>query len=300
MKKIISVFTIKNIYLISVVYFFYGYFFTNFLDKFSFYEKIKNYLGVFQLLFLIVLAVSPFPMYMKNKKKKIVLKTRLIFFVIFCFSVVYGYLLDLIYKLDSISDIESYIIEMGVFDYNIGTLPTYLLLEIYNRFEKKWIYSVLGFLIFLSVLILIAKEVRITVCAIINAIRNRRERIKKEKLLKEQIAIKEYQEKLEISYVEALEKQREKDIQDAVEEAIQNNLVLKQIEEETEEIVKLKIILNEDLEETEKVEEFIEEETEILLEEEKVEEIETEKVEDEEKTEEEEEIEKNDTSIQVS
>lgn len=218
MRSLIKFLALKNIYSIFVIYFFYGYFFGNKLNEYYIYENFEKYLGNFFIIFLIILGISPLLFYMKNKMKKIVLKTRLFFFVILTVSLVFGYILEKIYllNLDKISS-ENKLIEMSIIKYNIGIGPTYVLTEIFKRFPEQKIFLTLGGLIGVSSILLFMHPVRRIILYVIKNIKEKRERRQKEILLEEQIAIKEELEKREIEAIEKLEEKQEQEIQERLE-----------------------------------------------------------------------------------
>lgn len=262
MKKIARILNVKNLYLFFIIYLFYGYFYGNIFGEYMLYSKAQNYFGIFFVVFAIVIGISPLPMYMKSKRKKTVLKTRLFFFVILCFSTVYMYILNEIYRIpkDNLIDVENKIIEDGLGFYNLGLVPTYFLTEIYQKFDKRWTLSVLGVLIFISTFILCAKEIRLLITMIVVSIKTKIERWKKERELRREIALKEEQERLEREQAFLMEEMLEKEIQEKVEEAIQSNIYedkfeLYEIDSEEDSLKIIKLKVNED--ETEEIKEKI-------------------------------------------
>ncbi|WP_426709250.1 hypothetical protein [Cetobacterium sp. SF1] len=218
MKKLLKILALKNIYLIFVVYFFYGYINKNIFSEYNFYNEIEKYLGNFKILLYIILIISILFPYMKNKMKKTVLKIRVFFFTILCIVGAYMYILDYIYKLNlNLQDGENKLIELSIIKYNIGLIPTFWLNEIYKNFPKDKIIIAGWTIIGIASIILFAQMVRKTIMYFINAYRKRRDRILRERQIEEQIAIKEELERKEIEALEKLEARQEQEIQERLE-----------------------------------------------------------------------------------
>ena len=122
MKKIKWLFSFKYIYIISLIYFFLGYFYPNFLQIDNIYLYIKEYFGIYEKLLWIFLVGYGFSMFMKNPNKRVVLKTRLFFMIILGIATGYLYLLDSLKEQTekTIDSIQQYVIQVCLLNINLG------------------------------------------------------------------------------------------------------------------------------------------------------------------------------------
>ncbi|MGL4403205.1 MAG: hypothetical protein ACRCTS_05755 [Fusobacteriaceae bacterium] len=218
MKKI---FSLKNIYLLIATYFilggitgetFLGYNLSKFMDY---------YFGRTQYIIYGVLMLNYFISYVENERKKLIFTIINYYIYIGMLSVV---TLFMIYKLEVFSGInlmnlESEFMELALFKYKLGLIPTYLNFVIIFNENKNIFYGAFGIAIFNSLLLLVLmlnwgifyhlKKIRKGYL-----LREKMEREEKE--LQEKIALKEMLEKKEVERLKRLREETEKRIREEV------------------------------------------------------------------------------------
>lgn len=199
MKKIKWLFSFKYIYIISLIYFFLGYFYPNLLQINNIYLYIKEYFGIYEKLLWIFLIGYGFSMFMKNPNKRIILKTRLIFMVILGIATGYLYLLNnLKGQTDkSLDAIQHYIIQVGLLNINLGYIELYTFLKVFQNVKANVFAGSLIFIIFLSVIVICGKMIRKLILYICNIFKRQIFKIREKKRLKEELIRLERQSKLE-------------------------------------------------------------------------------------------------------
>lgn len=199
MKKIKWLFSFKYIYIISLIYFFLGYFYLNLLQINNIYLYIKEYFGIYEKLLWIFLVGYGFSMFMKNPNKRIVLKTRLFFMIILGIATGYLYLLDSLKEQmeGTMDSIQQYVIQVGLLNINLGYIELYTFLKIFPNVKTNMFAGSLIFIIFLSVIVICGKMIRKLILSVINFFKGQILRIKEERRLKEEQIRLEKQAKLE-------------------------------------------------------------------------------------------------------
>ena len=199
MKKIKWLFNFRYVYIISLIYFFLGYFYPNFLQVNNIYLYIEAYFGIYEKLLWIFLAGYGFSMFMKNPNKRVILKTRLCFMIILGIAIGYLYLLDsLKEQVERSADlVQQFIIQVGLLNINLGYIELYTFLEIFSRVRTDVFVGSLIFVIFLSVIIICGKMIRKLIVSVINFFRAQIFRIKEKRRMKEEMIRLEKQAKLE-------------------------------------------------------------------------------------------------------
>lgn len=248
MKKIKWLFSFKYIYIISLIYFFLGYFYPNFLQINNIYLYIKEYFGIYEKLLWIFLVGYGFSMFMKNPNKRIVLKTRLFFMIILGIATGYLYLLDSLKEQTerTMETVQQYVIQVGLLNINLGYIELYTFLKIFPNIKANVFAGSLIFIIFLSVIVICGKMIRKLILSVINFFKGQILRIREERRLKEEQIRLEKQAKLEKDIYDEIcniqkayqEKDRlEMEVEEVIlEENSENDLVLQvNISQECEE-----------------------------------------------------------------
>lgn len=199
MKKIKWLFSFKYIYIISLIYFFLGYFYPNFLQINNIYLYIKEYFGIYEKLLWIFLVGYGFSMFMKNPNKRVVLKTRLFFMIILGIATGYLYLLDSLKEQTerTMDTVQQYVIQVGLLNINLGYIELYTFLKIFPNIKANVFAGSLIFIIFLSVIVICGKMIRKLILSVINFFKGQILRIREERRLKEEQIRLEKQAKLE-------------------------------------------------------------------------------------------------------
>ncbi len=233
-KKKIVIRLILLAFIFSLFFFFFKIGYKYYDDFISFG---KNYLGVFFLPAFIIIFLDIFFTFINSKKKRILYKTRLLFFIIFTVSVSSVFVLGTLKYLGRLNEAD--IIDVCIMKYNFGFLITYFITYIFSAFKLNYIFAVFSVVILISLFFLIGKEIGQTIRYFIKC-KRRREALKLEKALlakmQEQIAIKEtLEEKKAVEY----EKQNiilDTVIKEKVEKAIEKDILpLDKVEEQEEE-----------------------------------------------------------------
>lgn len=199
MKKIKWLFSFKYIYIISLIYFFLGYFYPNLLQINNIYLYIKEYFGIYEKLLWIFLVGYGFSMFMKNPNKRVVLKTRLFFMIILGIATGYLYLLDSLKEQTerTMDTVQQYVIQVGLLNINLGYIELYTFLKIFPNIKANVFAGSLIFIIFLSVIVICGKMIRKLILSVINFFKGQILRIREERRLKEEQIRLEKQAKLE-------------------------------------------------------------------------------------------------------
>lgn len=199
MKNIKMLFSFKVIYIVSLIYFFLGYFYPNFLQINNVYSYITEYLGMYEKMLWIFLIGYGFLLFMKNPNKRVVLKVRLIFMVILGAATGYLYLINSLKELGEISveRVQEHVIQMGLLNINLGYIELYTFLKIFPYVRIDIFIGCLIFIIFISVIIICGKMIRKTILSVINLFKRHVAKKKEEKRLKEESIRLEKQAKLE-------------------------------------------------------------------------------------------------------
>lgn len=262
MKKIKWLFSFKYIYIISLIYFFLGYFYPNFLQINNIYLYIKEYFGIYEKLLWIFLVGYGFSMFMKNPNKRVVLKTRLFFMIILGIATGYLYLLDSLKEQTekTIDSIQQYVIQVGLLNINLGYIELYTFLKIFPNVKTNVFAGSLIFIIFLSVIVICGKMIRKLIVSVINFIKGEIFRVREERRLKEEQIRLEKQAKLEKDIYDEIcniqKAYQEKDLLEMeveevdLEEIPENDLILQvNISQEFEEKLENIVVENEEDEE---------------------------------------------------
>lgn len=250
-KKIVMRF-IFLAFIFSLIFFFFkiGY---KYYDDFILFGK--NYLGIFFLPAFVIVFLDIFFTFINSKKKRILYKTRLLFFIIFVVSVSSVFVLGTLKYFDKLN--EAAIIDVCIMKYNFGFLITYFITYTSSAFKLNYIFAVFSVIILISLFFLIGKEIGQTIRYFIKC-KRRREALKLEKALlakmQEQIAIKEtLEEKKAVEY----EKQNiilDTVIKEKVEKAIEKDILpLDKVEEQEENKTDIKEDKNNEFSEEETV-----------------------------------------------
>ena len=268
MKKIKWLFSFKYIYIISLIYFFLGYFYPNFLQINNIYLYIKEYFGIYEKLLWIFLVGYGFSMFMKNPNKRVVLKTRLFFMIILGIATGYLYLLDSLKEQmeGTMDSIQQYVIQVGLLNINLGYIELYTFLKIFPNVKTNVFAGSLIFIIFLSVIVICGKMIRKLIVSVINFFKGQILRIKEERRLKEEQIRLEKQAKLEKDIYDEIcniqkayqEKDRlEMEVEEVIlEENSENDLVLQvNISQEFEENLENMVIEDDKKDDIERIDE---------------------------------------------
>lgn len=259
MKKIKWLFSFKYIYIISLIYFFLGYFYPNLLQINNIYLYIKEYFGIYEKLLWIFLVGYGFSMFMKNPNKRVVLKTRLFFMIILGIATGYLYLLDSLKEQmeGTMDSIQQYVIQVGLLNINLGYIELYTFLKIFPNVKTNVFVGSLIFIIFLSVIVICGKMIRKLILSVINFFKGQILRIKEERRLKEEQIRLEKQAKLEKDIYDEIcniqKAYQEKDLLEMevkeanLEEVPENDLILQvNISQEFEENLENIVVENEE------------------------------------------------------
>ena len=212
MRKLRLIFNIRNFYMFFLIYFFYGYFKPTTLQQKDIYKYISQYFGIYEKILWVFFCMYIFSLYMKNRRKQLVLKVRLYFFLILSILTGYLYLLEDMRKMNfpKLSEVQNLIMKAGLLRINLGYFEVDSFIELYKRVDPKILYGVLIFLIFISVVMLIGKIVRCIIGGIINGFKRKLEKRRMIKRLEKERKEKEKQEKLEREIYEEIENMRKK------------------------------------------------------------------------------------------
>lgn len=191
MGKIKLLFSLKNIYIIFVTYFFLGYFYPTYFRELGVYLYIDQYLGMYEYIFCSLLLIYSFSLFMKNPVKKMVLKTRIFFLVVLSISIGYLYLLNMG------ADLDSQVIIEGILYKNLGYFEVYTFLKVYPFIRQDIFKYILIGLIFISTVIICGKFVKHIFMQIFKFIKNNIDKIKEEKRKKEEERLLEEKRKIE-------------------------------------------------------------------------------------------------------
>lgn len=228
MKKLRLIFNIRNFYMIFLIYFFYGYFKPTMLQQKDIYKYVSQYFGIYEKILWIFFCMYGFSLYMKNKRKQLVLKVRLYFFLILSILTGYLYLLEDMRNMNfpKIEDFQNLIMKSGLLRINLGYFEVDSFIELYKRVDPKILYGVFVFLIFISIVMLIGKIVRSIIGGMINGFKRKIEKRKTIKKLEKERKEREKQEKLEREIYEEIENMRKKygEKEENEEENIEKNL----------------------------------------------------------------------------
>lgn len=268
MKKIKWLFSFKYIYIISLIYFFLGYFYPNLLQINNIYLYIKEYFGIYEKLLWIFLVGYGFSMFMKNPNKRVVLKTRLFFMIILGIATGYLYLLDSLKEQmeGTMDSIQQYVIQVGLLNINLGYIELYTFLKIFPNVKTNAFAGSLIFIIFLSVIVICGKMIRKLIVSVINFFKGQILRIKEERRLKEEQIRLEKQAKLEKDIYDEIcniqKAYQEKDLLEMevkeanLEEILENELILQvNISEEVEENLENMVIEDDKKDDIERIDE---------------------------------------------
>lgn len=189
------------IYIYMLLYLVAGYFYNSILKEKGFYKFIENYFGITSFVILFIMIISAFSMLIGCRRKKMVFRIRLDFFVLLLCSLVVVYFARKIGipcdKVVANNDQLKQLVEIGLYEYHIGLFFIFVLGWTFTRFMGIYIYGVASFVIFISLFFLFAKIVRVTISNIIWNIKENNRLKRERKLLQEQIRLKEYYEQLE-------------------------------------------------------------------------------------------------------
>lgn len=200
MNRIKFILNKRNIVFALILYFFYGYFFKNYLDDKDIYIYLEEYLGIYEYIFWISIITYLIAIFIKNRTKKIVLKTRLFFFILLMISL--GYLcllhsLKLVSENLNAEEIEKYVFNEGILNINLGYIEVYTFLKLYFLIDRNIFKSILVFIIFLSMIVIIGKLIKSIILYFINIFKIRNEIKQRNKRIEEERKRKEEKERLE-------------------------------------------------------------------------------------------------------
>lgn len=218
MKKI---FNLRNIYLLIVIYFiwsgitgeiFFGWDLSNFMEY---------YFGRTQYIIYAVLIMNYLISYVKNEKKKIIFTIINYFIYIGTVSfiiILMAYHFKLFPKTDILPS-EHDFMELALFKYKIGLIPTYLSFIIILNSDRNIFYFGMGLAFFNSLLMLILM-INWGIFYHLKKIRKgyllRKKMEKEERELQEKIALKEMLEKREVERLKKLREETERRIREEV------------------------------------------------------------------------------------
>lgn len=224
MKKI----KIVYIYILFLFLICLGYFIDNPIKKIGFYEKANQYFGVTQLPIFLFLLFYGLIFFHKNKIKRFVLEVRLYFLLIVAFLamatyIIYNSGLDLsnLKNLKAITLNEEYfrnLIENCLYKYKIGYVPTYILwlvLNIKYSFEKIFFGIIITQI--LLIFLIVFGPTKNYIKKSIKDYKFRKKLECEERLLQEQIKIKEDLEKKETIKKVKFRENKEKLLEEKVE-----------------------------------------------------------------------------------
>lgn len=189
------------IYIYMLLYLVAGYFYNSFLKEKDFYEFVENYFGITSFVILFVMMISAFSFLIGCRRKKMVFRIRLNFFILLLCSLVVVYFARKIGipfdKVVANNEQLKQLVESGLYEYHIGLFFIFVLGWTFTKVMGIYIYSVASFIIFVSLFFLFAKMVRVTISNIVWNIKESNRLKRERKLLQEQIRLKEYYEQLE-------------------------------------------------------------------------------------------------------
>lgn len=218
MKKI---FSLKNIYLLIVSYFIFAGITGEMFFSYNLSQFLDYYFGRTQYIIYFILGVNYFISYVENERKKFIFTVINYYIYIGVLSAV---ALFMIYKLDVFSQmnlmkLESDFMELSLFKYKLGLIPTYLNFIIIFNENRNIFYGGFGIAIFNSLLLLILM-LNWGVFYHLKKIRKgyllRKKMEREEKELQEKIALKEMLEKREVERLKRVREETERRIREEV------------------------------------------------------------------------------------
>lgn len=221
MKKIKFVY----IYFILLILIYFGYFIDNPIIKMEVYEKVKEYFGITSLFIVFFLIVEGLIyLLQENKFKRKIYEFRLILFLILNFLGLYTYILLEnglnINNIDTLVLDKAYfknLIDISIYKYKIGYVPTYLFYLLLNlKYKFRDIFYTMVGIQFLIVFLITCNPVRTYIRNSIRNYKTKKEKERKEKLLYEQIKIKESLERKETERKLKYKKTKEQDMEEKI------------------------------------------------------------------------------------
>lgn len=240
---------------------------------------IENYLGVTKFIIIFLILISSFSIFIRCKRKKMVYRIRYNFFILLIASIVVLYFakkIGLPYEEVYATDTQlKEFVRIALYKYNIGLFFTFVLEWIYTKVPGMYIYIASIASIVISLFFLVAKMIRVSITTLVRNIKEKNRLKREKKLIQEQIALKEFYEKL--AREEELRHQKEKEIAQELEEELR---ALEEKEKEEEKQVTALVLVETEENKEEKVEEIAKEATEEIEIEETVEEVQEEVLEE--------------------
>lgn len=218
---------IKFVYIYFIILFLlaFGYYIDNPLKQTGIYEIAIEYFGItlgFIIFFFVVEGLIY--LFQENNFKRKVYEFRLVLFLILNFLGLYTYILLEnglnINNIDSLVLDKIYfrnLIDMCIYKYKIGYVPTYLfylLLNLKYKFRDIF-YGIVGAQ-FLIVFLITCNPIRIYIRNSIKSYKAKKEKERKEKLLYEQIKIKESLERKETERKLKYKRTKEQDMEERI------------------------------------------------------------------------------------
>lgn len=216
-----KIFNLRNVYLLIVLSFIWSGTMGNTFFGWNLRRFMEYYFGRTQYVIYIMLIANYFISYAENNKKKTIFTFINYFLYLGIFSIIF---ILLTYKLGVFSQInvgrmEKEFVELALFKYKLGLVPTYLSFLIILNENRNIFYGALGVAI-LNSLILLILMLNWGIFYHLRKIRKgyllRKKMEKEERELQEKIALKEMLERKEIERIKRVREAMEKRIREEV------------------------------------------------------------------------------------
>lgn len=224
MKKIKTV----HIYFLILFMLVLGYFVENPLKKIGFYEQVNKYFGITQLPIFSFLLLYGLIFFKKDKIKRTVAEIKLWFLLVILILMLFVYIFYLsglnIFSYENLKTIvldDNYfknLIKISMYDFNMGYVFSYILYLIASlNFKFYQIFLTIVGIQFVLLFLIIYSPIKNYIKRNVKAYREKKKREREEKLLREQIKIKEALEKNETLKKVKFRENKEKVLKEKVE-----------------------------------------------------------------------------------
>lgn len=193
--KILKIFQPKFLCLYAMIFFITGYFYKSPLKERGIYDLIYQYFGVTSLFFLFTTILEIYALFLRTPKKRAIYSWRVGFFTLLVVTLlILGIMYQLRLPYEEVFITEEKIKELivlGIYDYKIGLLWTFICMEIFLMAPLKKIYIALGIVATVSFMVLIFRKIRVSITNYITTKREKRRLELEKKAVMEQIRILE-------------------------------------------------------------------------------------------------------------
>ncbi|WP_394700977.1 hypothetical protein [uncultured Ilyobacter sp.] len=218
---------VKLTALLMSLFFLYHFIRGKFFFESRVFELLYTIFGVYYYFLIAYPLLISYSFSLEDSKRKMVLKTRMFFTVLFFF---FCTLMTVMFQLKEYNlqgiRLEKQLIKISWIEDELGGLATMLIDLLYFNFEKLHLYIFSGCVIFLSAFFIFGSTVRGFIKSIGN-IKNfyieKKELVKRERELQEKISIKESIEKEMLIKKEKYLQEKERKIREKVKEVLKDN-----------------------------------------------------------------------------